>query len=62
MDIRVGDILTLKKPHPCGGRDWLTLRVGADFKLRCVTCNREIMSPRANIERGVKKITRPEDG
>jgi hypothetical protein len=58
MDVRVGDTLTLKKPHPCGARDWRVLRIGADFKLKCAGCGREIMSPRANIERGIRKILR----
>ena len=47
MDIQVGDTLTMKKPHPCGSRDWLVLRIGADFKLRCCGCGHEVMLPRA---------------
>ena len=38
MEIQVGDILTMKKPHPCGSKDWQVLRIGADFKLRCSGC------------------------
>ena len=38
MDIRVGDVLTMKKAHPCGAKDWQVLRVGADFRLRCCGC------------------------
>ena len=49
MDIRVGDVLTMKKPHPCGSRDWEVLRVGADFRLRCRGCGHEVMGPRANV-------------
>ena len=58
MDIRVNDVLTLKKPHPCSSREWLVLRVGADFKLRCQGCGRELLSPRHNVERGIKSVTR----
>ncbi len=56
MDIRVGDLLELKKPHPCGSRQWLVLRVGMDFKLRCAGCGHELMLPRSKAEKAVKKI------
>ena len=58
MDIQVGDILTLKKKHPCGSDKWQTLRIGADFRLKCLSCGHEIMSPRNNIEKYVKQIER----
>ncbi len=58
MDVRVGDILVMKKPHPCGSREWLVLRVGADFRLRCLGCGREIMNTRSKAERGIKEIKR----
>ena len=47
MDIHVGDVLELKKEHPCGSRRWLVLRVGMDFKLRCEGCGHELMLPRS---------------
>lgn len=59
MDIRLGDILTLKKEHPCSCRDWQVLRVGADFKLRCCGCGHEVMGPRAKFEKSVRQIKRP---
>ena len=58
MDIQVGDILSLKKPHPCGSKDWQVLRVGADFRLRCCGCGREVMGERLKFEKNVRKITR----
>ena len=58
MDIHVGDILTMKKQHPCGSRQWEVLRIGADFKLRCLGCGREIMDARSKIEKNIKKIVR----
>ncbi len=61
MDVRVGDILEMKKPHPCGGKTFLVLRAGMDFRLRCTTCGREFMAPRVKIEKRIKKILR-EDG
>ena len=58
MDIQIGDILTMKKPHPCGSRDWQVLRIGADFKLRCCGCGHEVMGARAKFEKNVKQVKR----
>ena len=60
MDVRVGDVLELKKQHPCGSREWLVLRVGMDFKLRCAGCGHELMLPRSKAEKNIKKIKRNE--
>ncbi len=60
MDIRLGDILTLKKAHPCGSREWQVLRIGADFKLRCCGCGHEVMGARARFEKSVRQIRRPD--
>ena len=60
MDVRVGDVLELKKAHPCGSREWLVLRVGMDFRLRCRGCGHELMTPRAKAEKSIKKIKRDE--
>lgn len=62
MDIRVGDILVMKKAHPCGSNRWLVTRTGADFKLRCTGCGRDVMGPRSKFERNVKQIERPGEG
>lgn len=56
MDIKVGDVLQMKKPHPCGCRDWQVLRVGMDFRLRCLGCGHEVMLPRLKAEKNVKKV------
>ncbi len=58
MDIRLGDVLELKKTHPCGAKEWSVLRVGMDFKLKCLGCGREVMAPRSKIEKSIKKVTR----
>lgn len=58
MDIRVGDVLELKKQHPCGSREWQVLRVGMDFKLRCAGCGHELMVPRSKAEKSIKKVRR----
>lgn len=56
MEIRVNDVLTMKKPHPCGSHEWLVLRTGADLRLRCQGCGREIFRPRFQLEKGVKSV------
>lgn len=52
----VGDVVSLKKPHPCGGYEWEVLRVGMDFRICCTTCRRQLMLPRAEFIKRVKKI------
>lgn len=58
MDVQIGDVLQMKKAHPCGGTEFLVLRVGMDFKIKCVKCGRQIMLPRGKVEKNIKKITR----
>ena len=58
MDIHVGDVLELKKQHPCGSREWQVLRVGMDVKLKCAGCGHELMLPRSKAEKSVKKVKR----
>ena len=60
MDIRVGDMLTMKKKHPCGADRWLVLRSGMDFRLRCLGCGHEVMIPRSKAEKGIKSVERGE--
>ena len=60
MDIQVGDILTMKKQHPCGEKRWEVLRIGADLKRRCLGCGREVMGPRAKFERRIRQVGRKE--
>ena len=58
MDIRLQDILVMKKAHPCGSDRWLVLRTGADLKLRCLGCGHELMIPRFKIEKNIRSIQR----
>lgn len=58
MDVRVGDILDMKKQHPCGNKQFKVMRVGMDFKIRCVGCGHEIMLPRTKVEKNIKNIIR----
>ena len=50
----VGDVVRLKKPHPCGGFDWSVVRLGADIGVKCVTCGRRVLLPRRDLERRLK--------
>lgn len=56
MEYQVGDIITLKKAHPCGSKQWVVLRVGADFRLKCVGCGHQLMMPRVQVEKITKEI------
>ena len=62
MDVRPGDRLQMKKPHLCGGKEFLVLRAGMDFKIRCTTCGHEVMLPRLKCEKNIKKIIRENTG
>ncbi len=61
MDVRVGDVIEMKKPHPCGNKSFDVKRVGMDFKIKCTYCGREVMVPRIKIEKNIKKIIRKEE-
>ena len=58
MDIHLQDILVMKKPHPCGEKQWRVLRVGADFRLRCLGCRHEVMIPRSKAEKNLRQVFR----
>ncbi|MBQ8028923.1 MAG: DUF951 domain-containing protein [Clostridia bacterium] len=61
MDVKEGDILVMKKNHPCGENSFRVLRSGMDFKLRCQKCGHEVMLPRKKAEKNIKKIIRGEE-
>ena len=58
MDIQVGDVLTMKKAHPCGGKQFRVLRTGMDFRLHCETCGHEMMIPRVKAEKNITAVNR----
>lgn len=58
MDIRLDDILKMKKGHPCGGNEWDVLRVGMDFRLRCRKCGHTVMIPRKQAEKNIRAVVR----
>ena len=56
VDLHLGDVLTLKKKHPCGGSQWEIVRVGMDIGIVCRTCNRRVTLVRSELERRIKFI------
>ena len=56
MEFQIGDIVKLKKPHPCGSHEWEILRVGIDFRLKCMGCGHLIMVPRKTVEKNTRGI------
>lgn len=56
QNFNVGDIVQMRKQHPCGGYEWEVMRIGADFRIKCLGCARQVMLPRPKFEKGVKKI------
>ena len=58
MEVKIGDILLMKKNHPCGSARFVVLRSGMDFKLRCEKCGHEVEVPRSKAEKNIKQIIR----
>ncbi len=54
----MGDVVRLRKPHACGGSDWVVVRLGAEIGLRCLTCKRRVLLPRHELERRIKTLVR----
>ena len=54
----VGDIIKMKKAHPCGSHEWEILRTGADFRLKCMGCGHQIMVSRKLVEKNTRQITK----
>ncbi|MBE6837819.1 MAG: DUF951 domain-containing protein [Ruminococcus sp.] len=59
MDISKGDVLLMKKKHPCGASRMIVLRSGMDFKLKCEGCGHEMMIARSKIEKNIKSVIKP---
>ena len=62
QDIQVGDIVRLRKPHPCGGYKWQVTRLGADIGLKCLTCEHRVMLTRRELEKRLKTMVRRAEG
>ena len=56
MDFELGDVIKMKKAHPCGTNQWEILRVGMDFRLKCCGCGHQVMLPRKQVEKLRGKI------
>ncbi len=56
IEIRLGDVVRLRKPHPCGSYQWEVIRLGADIGIRCLTCGRRVLLPRSQFLRQVKTL------
>jgi hypothetical protein len=56
IELYIGDIVQMRKPHPCGGDTWRVVRLGAEIGMRCTTCDRKVLLPRATFERRVKRF------
>lgn len=52
--VQIGDIIKMKKPHPCGTNEWNVLRTGMDFRLKCMGCDHQVMVPRKLIEKNFR--------
>jgi hypothetical protein len=60
LDLKLNDIVTLRKPHPCGSYDWKVVRLGADIGLECLQCKRVVLLSRRELEHRLKKLRRDE--
>jgi hypothetical protein len=61
IELHVGDIVRLRKPHPCGGYEWEVVRLGADIGLKCQTCQHRVMLTRREFEKRLKTFVRRTD-
>ena len=57
----LGDVVEMKKQHPCGSNEFEVIRLGADIKIKCVGCGRIVMIPRSKFVKGAKKIIKSEE-
>ncbi len=60
-NLQIGQVVKLKKPHPCGTNLWKIIRIGADFRLQCLNCKRSIMISRPKFEKKLKKIVEADE-
>jgi len=53
-EFALGEVLRLRKVHPCGGHEWEVVRLGADIGIQCTTCSRRVLMPRSTLEKRIK--------
>jgi hypothetical protein len=56
LEIHIGDVVRLRKPHPCGGYEWQIVRIGVDVGIVCQTCQRRVLLPRSQFEKRIKNF------
>lgn len=61
IPLKIGDILLLRKKHPCGSNIWMVTRLGADIRIRCMKCGHSVLIPRIRLERMIRKIQESSD-
>ena len=61
LDINVGDVVRLRKPHPCGSYEWEVVRVGADIGIKCLKCQRRVLLERSTFDRRLKATVSKSD-
>jgi len=61
MKLEVGDIVKMKKQHPCGSREWELLRVGMDLKMKCMGCGHQVMLARSQVEKNIRQVISKEE-
>lgn len=59
-EFKLGDLVEMKKPHPCGSKIWKVIRTGADIRIECQGCKHQVMIPRSKFEKYMKKVVNPE--
>ncbi|HEY5571637.1 MAG TPA: DUF951 domain-containing protein [Anaerolineales bacterium] len=61
VDLKLHDVVRLRKAHPCGGFEWKVVRLGADIGLECLTCGRRLLLPRRKLARRMKSLITTSD-
>jgi len=57
IHLKMGDTLTMKKPHPCGSNQFTVTRIGSDIRIKCVGCGHDITVERIKLEKNIKRVT-----
>lgn len=53
---QLGDLVIMKKPHPCGTNEWEIIRMGMDIRIKCIACKRSVLVPRSEFDKMIKKV------
>lgn len=62
INCKLGDVIKMKKPHPCGANAWEILRTGMDFRLKCTGCGHMVMLPRKTVEKNFRGVLASDSG